>query len=230
MHLDYPATAERTIYAPPIIFDRNAHLVPTLVRVADLFWCGAGLSCHYVTSTVRPPTSVYSLSLSLVDHVGGWDAGDEAIGEDMHMYLKCFFALKGNLHSKTLLSPASQTNVHSDGKGVNGFMGDCKARYRQALRHMWGSLDSGYAVHGILQMSVDRWRNNLEERSVLTSSRPYSVSWVFRAPFANLCPTGQTGPTLLFSSTAYLKPTSFPSTSYCSFLRQASTPPSTQHF
>jgi hypothetical protein len=44
MHSAYPETAERTIYVPPIIFDRNAHLVPRLVRVADLLWAGAGLS------------------------------------------------------------------------------------------------------------------------------------------------------------------------------------------
>ncbi|KAH8817433.1 glycosyl transferase family group 2-domain-containing protein [Xylogone sp. PMI_703] len=164
MHLDHPTTASKTIYAPPIIFDRNAHVVPTVVRVADIFWCGAGLSCHYVSSSVCPPTSVYSLPMSLVDHVGGWDAGDEAIGEDMHMYLKCFFALNGNLKTRTILSPASQTNVHSDGKGVGGFVRDVNARYRQALRHMWGSLDSGYAAHGILKMVADTWRNNVEER------------------------------------------------------------------
>jgi hypothetical protein len=59
------------IYVPPIIFDRNAHLVPHLVRVADLFWAGAGLSGHYRTSTICPLMSVYSLPLSLVDLVRG---------------------------------------------------------------------------------------------------------------------------------------------------------------
>ncbi|RFU30120.1 hypothetical protein B7463_g6226, partial [Scytalidium lignicola] len=170
MHLDYPVTAATTIYVPPIIFDRNAHLVPTVVRVADIFWCGAGLSCHYVSSSVCPPTSVYSLSMSLVDRVGGWDAGDEAIGEDMHMYLKCFFALNGNLNTRTILSPASQTNVHSDGKGVRGFMKDCNARYRQALRHMWGSLDSGYATHGVLRMLTGSWKDNSTERPNLSNT------------------------------------------------------------
>lgn len=81
MHRQYPQTAACTLYVPPIIFDRNAHLVPSLVRVADILWLGAGMSGH--TSSICPPTSVYSLSLALVDRVGGWDAGGDAIGEDL---------------------------------------------------------------------------------------------------------------------------------------------------
>lgn len=152
MHQQHPQTAETTIYVPPIIFDRNAHLVPKLVRVADILWAGAGLSSHYESSTICPPTSVYSLSLSLVDFVGGWDAGEEAIGEDLHMYIKCFFALQGNLTTRTVLSPASQSNVHTDGKGIRGFFKDINVRYRQALRHMWGALDSGFVVKSVSEM------------------------------------------------------------------------------
>ena len=85
--------------------------------MADLLWSGAGLSGHYKSSTICPPTSVYSLPLRLVDKVGGWDAGEDAIGEDLHMYIKCFFALQGNLSTRTVLSAASQSNVHSSGKG-----------------------------------------------------------------------------------------------------------------
>jgi hypothetical protein len=69
LHFLHPTTAATTIYIPPIIFYRNVHLVPHLVRVADLFWAGAGLSGHYRTSTICPLTSVYSLPLSLVDLV-----------------------------------------------------------------------------------------------------------------------------------------------------------------
>jgi hypothetical protein len=71
LHFLHPTTAVTTIYVPPIIFDRNAHLVSHLVRVADLFWAGAGLSDHYRTSTICPLTSIYSLPLSLVDFVRG---------------------------------------------------------------------------------------------------------------------------------------------------------------
>jgi hypothetical protein len=36
MHLNYPKTASTTLYAAPIVFDRNAHIVPALVRIADI--------------------------------------------------------------------------------------------------------------------------------------------------------------------------------------------------
>jgi hypothetical protein len=167
MHFQYPTTSDTTIYVPPIIFDRNAHLVPKLVRVADILWAGAGLSSHYKSSTICPPTSVYSLPLSLVDHAGGWDAGEEAIGEDLHMYIKCFFALNGNLTTRTVLSLASQSNVHTDGRGIRGFFKDVNVRYRQALRHMWGALDSGFVVKSVSEMWWKNCRITTGDRFVL---------------------------------------------------------------
>lgn len=157
MHLSNPETATSTLYAAPIIFDRNAHNVPAVVRVADILWCAAGMSGLYSGSTIAPPTSVYSLPLVLVDRVGGWDCDSEAIGEDLHMYLKCFFALNGNLSVKTILSPVSQSNVKGDGgKGVQGVYNDMNARYKQALRHMWGALDSGFAMRELAHLWQER--------------------------------------------------------------------------
>ena len=154
MHAKYPETAPTTLYAAPIVFDRNAHLVSALVRIADIQWCAGGNSGLYTGSSIRPPTSVYSLPLSLADKVGGWDSDCEAIGEDLHMYTKCFFALNGHLTSRTIAAPVSQTNVSSGLKGIRGNIGDVEARYRQGLRHMWGCLDSGFA----LRMVVKIWR------------------------------------------------------------------------
>ena len=77
---------DMTLYMPPIIFDRNAHMVPMLVRSADLMWCGAGLSCYQKKPSradIGIPTSVYTLPLPLVSLARGWDTGPDAIGEDM---------------------------------------------------------------------------------------------------------------------------------------------------
>ncbi|KAF5248508.1 hypothetical protein FANTH_5909 [Fusarium anthophilum] len=152
MHLSYSETALTTIYSAPIIFDRNAHCVPSLVRVADILWGAAGMSGLYPGSSISPPTSVYSLPLDLVDRVGGWDCGSEAIGEDLHMYIKCFFALNGNLTSRVIYSPISQSNV----TGGGGLLKDTRARYKQALRHMWGALDTGFALRKLVQLWQDR--------------------------------------------------------------------------
>lgn len=151
-HLEHAATADTTLYTPPIIFDRNSNSVPACVRVADLLWAAAGLSGLYPYAAICPPTSVYSIPLTLVRRVGGWDTGPDAIGEDLHMYLKCFFTLKGNLVSRSVPSPASQCNLHSDVKGVRGWFDAHIGRYNQALRHMWGSLDSGFALRRLMEL------------------------------------------------------------------------------
>ncbi|UNI21027.1 hypothetical protein JDV02_007058 [Purpureocillium takamizusanense] len=157
MHMAFPDTATTTLYAAPIIFDRNAHRVPAIVRVADILWGAAGMSGLYRGSAVAPPTSVYSLPLELVDRVGGWDCDAEAIGEDLHMYLKCFFALNGHLTCRTVLSPVSQSNVTGGGKGgIRGTVVDMTARYKQALRHMWGALDTGFAMRQVVDMWQER--------------------------------------------------------------------------
>jgi hypothetical protein len=157
MHLSYPETASTTLYSAPIIFDRNAHNVSALVRVADIYWCAAGMSGLYRGSTIAPPTSVYSLPLEMADRVGGWDTDPESIGEDLHMFIKCFFALNGNLTCRTILSPVSQSNVAGEGgKGFRGVIADIKARYSQALRHMWGALDSGFAIRKGVEMWQER--------------------------------------------------------------------------
>lgn len=157
MHLAYPETATTTVYSAPIIFDRNAHKVPALVRVADILWCAAGMSGLYRGSCIAPPTSVYSLPLELVDRVGGWDCDSEAIGEDLHMYIKCFFALRGNLTSRIVNSPISQSNVTGGcGNGYRGVSADMRARYKQALRHMWGALDTGFALRKVAELWRER--------------------------------------------------------------------------
>ncbi|KAI5466443.1 glycosyl transferase family group 2-domain-containing protein [Mariannaea sp. PMI_226] len=157
MHLAYPETALTTIYSAPVIFDRNAHNVHPLVRVADIVWCAAGMSGLYPGSSIAPPTSVYSLPLDLVDRVGGWDCDAEAIGEDLHMYIKCFFVLNGNLTSRIINSPVSQSNVTGGvGKGWRGAYADINARYKQALRHMWGALDTGFTMRKFAEMWQER--------------------------------------------------------------------------
>lgn len=151
-HFDYPETNETSIYIPPLVFDRNLDHVPLPVRTADVIWAGAGLSSLYTGSTLCIPTSVYSLPMTLVEHVGGWDTGPGAIGEDMHMYLKCFFALSGNLQARVVYAAASSCDVSSDVHGFAGYLDGLTARYKQALRHMWGSVDTGYAVRQMVDM------------------------------------------------------------------------------
>ncbi|KAH1906659.1 hypothetical protein KXV57_005284 [Aspergillus fumigatus] len=147
LHYAHISEADRTLYCCPIIFDRNSQETPVLVRCADLLWGFAGLSTIYPGTCISIPTSVYSLPLSLAERIGGWDSDSTAIGEDMHMMLKCYFETAGNVITRPVYVPASQCNVASDtGRGWRRSLDTCRARYRQALRHMWGALDSGFAA------------------------------------------------------------------------------------
>lgn len=60
--------------------------------------------------------------------------------------LKCYFVTQGMLLVESIPSPASQCNVSSAKKGIRGYVLSHQARYTQALWHMWGRLDTGYAV------------------------------------------------------------------------------------
>ena len=69
------------------------------------------------------------------------------------MFIKCFFALNGHLTCRTILAPVSSSNVTANkGHGIRGIIADIKARYSQALRHMWGALDTGFAIRKVKEV------------------------------------------------------------------------------
>ncbi|GAB7342123.1 hypothetical protein MBLNU457_g0391t1 [Dothideomycetes sp. NU457] len=151
MHEADPINAPTTMYVPPIAFDRNIHKIPALVRLADVLWCCAGLSGDHSKGSVRIPTSVYTLPMTLIENVEGWDTGPDSIGEDIHMYLKCSLALRGNLNTRVVYSPASQCDVDSGESGFMGYLAALVSRFNQALRHSWGALDFGFTVRGLVE-------------------------------------------------------------------------------
>lgn len=149
--LDLKATDGETMFIAPVIFDRNRNQVPSFVRNADSMWACGAISGMHPGSPIMPPMSTYSLPLRLAEEAGFWDPGPEAIGEDLHMYLKCFFETQGRLKVQPVWAPANHCNVHAESNSIFSFYIEFfKVRYKQALRHMWGSLDTGYCVRHIL--------------------------------------------------------------------------------
>ena len=124
-----------------------------------MFWSIGVISNLYPSSKIKIPCSAYSLSMDLAIAVNFWDAGPEAIGEDCHMYLKCFFATQGRLITVPVFSPVSQCNVQDDRSYVSGM----KARYSQAKRHLWGSLDTGYAIRNVCSLYSKRFYGNVSK-------------------------------------------------------------------
>ncbi|KAJ5777267.1 hypothetical protein N7520_000513 [Penicillium odoratum] len=160
LHFDDLVSPGQSFYSCPIIFDRNSAETPVLVRCADLMWGFAGISAMYPGSPISIPTSVYTLPLSLAKKAGGWDSNASAIGEDMHMMLKCYFAMGGNITTRVVYSAASQCNISADdNRGWRRTKDILEARYRQALRHMWGALDTGFAIRkSVGSLTRPNWR------------------------------------------------------------------------
>ena len=83
------------VYAAPIVFERNAEAVPALTRVHDAMWSAMAAQNLGSSLGLGFPISNYTMSASLLRAVGFWDLHDDAIGEDLHMFLKAFFKTGG---------------------------------------------------------------------------------------------------------------------------------------
>ncbi|KAJ3385007.1 hypothetical protein HDU84_002499 [Entophlyctis sp. JEL0112] len=107
------------------------------------------MSSMYNNSPIKFPCSAYSISMDLCISVNFWDTGPESIGEDMHMFLKCFFSTGGKVIIKSIYSAVSCCNIetsHNSSSEPMRFICGLLVRYEQAKRHLWGSLDTGYAI------------------------------------------------------------------------------------
>lgn len=131
------------MYAPPILFNQNSNHIPSIVRAIDIQWACFGAATMEIWPGFGFPTSVYSLPLRFVTspEIQYWDTGSDAMAEDIHMYLKCFFKTDGALRTHIVPHPASQSNVHAP-----SYVGMLTERWKQALRHAAGVSDSVYAL------------------------------------------------------------------------------------
>lgn len=143
--------------APPIFFSRNCFDVPASVRVTDITWSAMVMSNLSNSCGMCIPCSNYSLSLVLADTVGYWDTDADAVGEDMHMWLKCFWKTKGLVRTAPIYVPINLTNVQTE-----SYLSNVRARYVQAKRHYNGVADVAYTLKNAFQTSsislLDRLR------------------------------------------------------------------------
>jgi hypothetical protein len=147
------------LYVCPVVFDRNSQETPAVVRFADIMWANAAIASMVPWSSLHFPVSIYSLPMSLAVNIGGWDGDKTAIGEDLHILLKTFFSTGGRLATVPVFSPASQCNV-SCAQEIQGWRRSAAvilARYHQAVRHMWGCLDTGYAIRSMIKRTSFRF-------------------------------------------------------------------------
>ncbi|KAI7898560.1 glycosyl transferase family group 2-domain-containing protein [Cokeromyces recurvatus] len=129
------------VCAPPIFFSRNCFDVPAAVRVTDITWSAMVMSNLSTGRGMSIPCSNYSLSMVLAEEVGYWDTNADAVGEDMHMWLKCFWKTHGQVRTAPIYVPINLTNVQTE-----GYLSNVNARYVQAKRHYNGVADVAYTL------------------------------------------------------------------------------------
>jgi len=165
----------RRFWQAPIFLYNNIWEVPAPLRLPN----GLGSLNHLVRLTrkhcIRFPQSTYSLSLKMADEVGYWDV--DVIPEDWHMFLKCFFRLKGEVEVEPIYLPVGNDGVRSQGYFKTFF-----AQYEQARRHCWGAVDISYAIrqsfaHPEIPLSLRLRRTwSVFETHVLWSSQWFLIT------------------------------------------------------
>lgn len=109
--------------------------------MTDITWSAMVMSSLSNSRGLAFPCSTYSLSMVLAERVGYWDTDADAVGEDMHMMLKCFFKTDGLARCCPIFVPINLTNVQSD-----GYFSSMNARFVQAKRHYNGVADLAYTL------------------------------------------------------------------------------------
>lgn len=144
----------RRFWQAPIFFYNNIWEVPAPLRMAH---CLSGLN-HIARLTrgffrIVFPQSTYSLSLRMAHEVGYWDP--DIIPEDWHMFLKCYYGLRGEVEVETMF-----TTIYMDGVRSHSYLATFNNYYQQSKRHAWGCTDIAYAV----QLSLDHPEIPLRKR------------------------------------------------------------------
>jgi hypothetical protein len=134
----------RRFWQAPIFFYNNIWDIPAPTRMAH---CVSGLNhtARLSRSFFRMlfPQSTYSLSLRMAHEVDYWDP--DIIPEDWHMFLKCYYNLKGEVDVETMY-----TKIYMDGVLAHGTISTYVNYFQQSRRHAWGATDIAYAVQQTL--------------------------------------------------------------------------------
>jgi hypothetical protein len=123
----------------PVRYHANVHEAHPWMRLVNAY--SNGMELAYLAAPVwwDLPISSYSLSWCLLETSGGWDG--DVIADEPHMYIKAFFKQGGQVSIKPLFLPFLGTIV--TGATLREV---CRNRYRQSLRHAWGTKEIGYVL------------------------------------------------------------------------------------
>jgi hypothetical protein len=129
----------RRFWQAPIFFYNNIWQVPAPLRVPNALGGLVHLSRLSRKRRVLFSQSTYSLSMRMAHDVGYWDT--DVIPEDWHMFLKCYFALGGDVEVEPIHLP-----LGNDGALSHTTRATYVNQYLQVKRWGWGAVDVSYAA------------------------------------------------------------------------------------
>lgn len=172
----------RRFWQGPIFYYNNIWQVPAPLRLPHSL---AGL--NHLAKLSRDflrmvfPQSTYSLSLRMAHEVDYWDG--DVIPEDWHMFLKCFYRLRGEVDVETMYTP-----IYMDGIRSKTYLRTFINYFQQARRHAWGCSDIPYAIRQVIDHREIPLMSRLRRLWALTESHLlWSTQW-FLLTMARIVP------------------------------------------
>lgn len=137
----------------PIRYHGNIWDINPLLRIVNAYSTALELAYLAAPWWKALPMSSYSLSLRLLESSGYWDV--DVIADEWHMFIKAYFAKGGEVTLEPIMLP-----FMADATVGENVIEELRERYRQTLRHAWGSKEVGYTVAKIIDHpEVNFWRS-----------------------------------------------------------------------
>lgn len=127
------------LWQAPIRYHANVYEINPLMRIVNAYATAFELAFLSASWWLSLPMSSYSLSLRLLEASNYWDT--DVIADEWHTYIKAFHTTKG----RVLIQPIFLPFLSQATTGKN-FWQACMNRYKQSLRHGWGSKELGFAI------------------------------------------------------------------------------------
>ena len=134
----------RAFWQAPIRYHGNIWQVNPLMRIINTYATAFELAYLAAPWWMAMPMSSYSLSLRLLEQSGNWDT--DVIADEWHMLIKAYFATGGNVKMQHIYLP-----FLADSTTGSNILESIKNRYKQTLRHAWGSKEVGYMLAKLIE-------------------------------------------------------------------------------
>jgi len=144
-----------TFWQAPIRYHGNIWQVNPLMRIINTYATAFELAYIAAPWWMSMPMSSYSLSLDLLRQSGNWDT--DVIADEWHMLIKAYFATGGNIRLEHIYLPFLADSTTGD-----NIFRSIQSRYRQTLRHAWGSKEVGYMLAKLIENPAIVSANSLQ--------------------------------------------------------------------